>query len=50
MKDEPVEAFKAEEFLKLIEYANENQKQLDNYWLNESIEDIQIFLKYAASK
>ena len=50
LKDEPVEAFKAEEFLKLIEYANENQKQLDNYWLNESTENIQTFLKYATSK
>lgn len=50
LKEEPVEVFKSEDFLKLVEYANENQKQLDNYWLNESVEDIQFYLKYAASK
>lgn len=50
LKDEPVELFQAEEFEKLIKYAETNQKSLNTYWRNNSREDIQLFLKYATSK
>ena len=50
LKEEPVDVFQAKEFKKLIKYATENQAQLESYWENESIENIQMFLKYATSK
>lgn len=50
LKEEPVELFQAEEFEKLIKYAETNQKSLNTYWQNKSLEDVQLFLKYATSK
>lgn len=50
LKEEPVELFQAEEFQKLIKYAETNQANLDTYWQNNSNEEIHLFLKYATSK
>lgn len=50
LQEEPVTLLQTQEFLKLINYAKENQQKLDSLWLDGNTENIQLFLKYATSK
>lgn len=50
LQEEPVTILQTQEFLKLINYAKENQQKLDSLWLDGNTENIQLFLKYAITK